>query len=279
MMHNNSLILILSLSVAYLGILLSFFAPLFSAFKFNTLASISGFSSGTDAYFEQQFISPTIESHFFNSNDWIVGVILVSLTIFATTRLFYGKVFTSTLRALFDSRVSNKLHNENNNFTQRVSASLLAIFIINGGLFLYEILSHYGINLINLPGFVFFIALCFFLFVLLGIKKYTLKFLGFILKKEALFAEYLHNIFLYNKAIGICLLPVVIGVPFMSDWFSVVLINLAIISIILCIVLRYNRGVGIIINKQVSVFYMILYLCAVEIFPVLIAYKFINSLI
>jgi len=232
----------------------------------------------TDAYFEQQFIAALPEDSFFNTSDWMVGVILFSTLLLALTNLFFGKQLRSTISSLFNSWMSGKLYADRNALSQRVADLLTFIFVINGGLFLYQILVYSNIHLINLPGFFTFLLLSFALFLFIQSKKYTLIILGFIFNKQKLFTEYNYYVFLYYKAIGIALFPVIIGLPFTAEHFNPIFIYLSAFVISISYLLRYSRGFRIILHKQVSFFYLILYLCALEIAPVLIVFKFVNSL-
>jgi hypothetical protein len=96
---------------------------------------------------------------------------------------------------------------------------------------------------------------------------------------QPVFSEYIHNTFVINKGLGIALFPVIIMAHYLPYPLikSVLIIGMGIYAI--AFILKSIRGYQIIIRKDILIFYMILYLCTLEILPLLLGYKFVISLI
>jgi hypothetical protein len=91
--------------------------------------------------------------------------------------------------------------------------------------------------------------------------------------------EYLRNIFLFNKIFGLIVFPLLVAHPFIDIKFRFIFIYAGIIIFVLLFILRIFRGIVISVKNKFSIFYIILYLCTLEILPVLIFYKLYNSYI
>jgi hypothetical protein len=124
-----------------------------------------------------------------------------------------------------------------------------------------------------------------FLMLLNIIMLYTLlrvailRLTGSLFLVRPLFAEYIHNTFVVNKALGILLFPIIIMIQYMPYKVVPVIMVLGIIVFVIAFLLKTFRAYQIIIRRDILLFYLILYLCTLEILPLLLGYKFVTSLI
>ena len=211
------------------------------------------------------------------ANDWTIGVVLFSLILLAWIKLFYNKYLSQIFFSIYNYQISFKLFQARNILLQRVSFWLYLIYILNGGLFIYQVFQYYNIHPLELQGFFSFLIYSSF-FLLLYLAKYTVcNLVVFVFFVQRQFAQYLHNAFLFNKNLGLLLFPVIIGIPYMPEIFTKPLIIIGIGLFILIFFLRIIRGIRIIIKKDVLIFYLILYLCTFEFLPLFLFYKFFLS--
>jgi len=215
----------------------------------------------------------------FKPNDWIVPTLLTCLIVIAITRSYFSKYLTLALQSLFSYSTAFKLYRENNTLQERVSWALSLLFGINSSLFLIELLDYYEINLFNGKNFVAFLVFIGFFVLLTIAKKIILTFLGIITDELNSFAEYKFTISLFNRGIGLFLIPVVICIPFTKGFLPTLFVELGLGFFALFFLLRIGRGLKIILIKGVSLFYAFLYLCALEFLPLLVLYRFFNSFI
>ena len=75
--------------------------------------------------------------------------------------------------------------------------------------------------------------------------------------------------------IGIVLLPIISILPYVPDSIAPWVFYAGFFVIILLYILRIFRGLQISFKNRLSIFYLILYLCALEIMPTLILFKVI----
>ncbi len=221
----------------------------------------------------------TPQSRFMYTHDWFLGIFLLVAVFFIWIRIFYSKFFATLANALVSFQGSAKLFRERNVLVHRVSIVLDAVYILVMSLFLFEFTVHFKIAKAEISAFnLFLIFLNAIIFYSL-LRRVILKMTGFLFLNQQVFSEYLHNTFVINKGLGIALFPVVI----MAQYFPYPLISfiliLGMIIYLASFIYKSFRGYQIIIRKDILLFYLILYLCTLEILPLLLGYKFVTSLI
>ena len=105
-------------------------------------------------------------------------------------------------------------------------------------------------------------------------KYLVIRFSGWAFRVETITEQYLFNVFLINKIIGIALLPFVVLIAFAgAEWISpLIVISLMIIALLLFN--RYTRSWQVFGSFfQYSKFHFFTYLCASEILPMAILVK------
>lgn len=70
--------------------------------------------------------------------------------------------------------------------------------------------------------------------------------------------------------------PFVIAIFFVKSFAVIPLLKIVIFGAILLMIVKIIRWIEILITHRVSILYMILYLCALEIMPLLVLYKMVE---
>ncbi len=106
------------------------------------------------------------------------------------------------------------------------------------------------------------------------VKYFVIRFSGWAFRVEAITEQYLFNVFLINKVIGIVLLPFTILLAFAApQWVEPVAI-VSLIAVALLLINRYTRSWAVFGSFfQYSRFHFFTYLCASEILPMAILVK------
>ena len=208
--------------------------------------------------------------------DWVIYAVLFSFLGIALLRMAYSRFLQPVLAAVVSHKETINLYNNRNSITQNTFLIMHFLFAINGGLFLYLTGYHFDI-LPEIGHFYTFLLLAAGIFLIYQIKFLILYLLGFFFDQVKAFSEYIHTISLYNKFLGILLLPVLAGMVLMNEQFTGIFIYTGAAVIAMSYIVRVIKGAGIILEKGFSVFYMFLYLCALEILPLLVVYKLLKS--
>jgi hypothetical protein len=223
-------------------------------------------------------IEGTLKSE--SSFNWIAGLLLLSLFIFSWMKILYEKYILQVIAGIVNYQVSVRLFHEKNVLYKNLSVGLSFIFSINLGLFLFFGISYFNVSQIfPQNSFLCVTIYCSGIAAIYIIKTLSCRFIGYLFLAQAEFSEYVHNINLFNKNVGLFLFPIVIMLPYMNDSIKPAILYSGLIIVSVLFVLRIIRGFQIIIRKGVSTFYLILYLCAVEILPVLLIVKYSSTLI
>lgn len=228
----------------------------------------------TSPFKEHQLQVKTVNtaSHLHYPSDWIVLSFLGCFIIVAWVQFFYFKRMRQIYYAPLSQRFLNLLTKEGDLLKERISIALTFVYLFTYSLFLSLIFK----ELIPGPlsGFrdyqVFaFCAAATFLFWML--KIYLIRLLGIVFRTSLTTKDYLQNILVSIFITGLILLPLLILTIFLhSDIF----LYITLITICLLYVFRVMRGYFIAISlKKFSYLFLFVYLCSLEILPLLVILK------
>lgn len=207
--------------------------------------------------------------------EWVFGVLLFTVALFVFVRIFYHKYLSSIVTSLVNIQLSEKLLREKSVLVRRVFFLLDAAYILALGLYAYKLTKHFNIDIGIANDFTLFLALVGVLTALITFRQLIVRVIAIIFDSVAVFREYNHNSFIVNKNLGIYLLPILISSFYTPEIISAYLFSLATILVLISLLVRYFKGIQIILKYNIFLFYSILYLCTLEILPVLIGIKFV----
>lgn len=205
--------------------------------------------------------------------DWITIVLIASFLLLGWIRLFNKKYLSALIKSSLSYQESNTLYREKNALMERASFMLNLLFLSNVSVFVIQLKHFFRIELDNIEDFMLYFIVVGSLILLYILRAISSTFIGFVFLKQKLFSEYFHNVNLFTKNTGLFLLPLVIILQFLSYEYLAFIIYLGITISTILYLLQLVRSFQIINRKNVSIFYMILYLCAFEFAPFLIIYK------
>jgi len=110
------------------------------------------------------------------------------------------------------------------------------------------------------------------------LKVMVQEIIGYVFSRLDQINEYLHNVYVYNKILGIVLLPLSFAAFYTPNRITEILLLMTIVFYLFSVIFKIIRGFQIIIKNDVFILYTILYLCTLEILPILIGYKILKTL-
>jgi len=146
------------------------------------------------------------------------------------------------------------------------------LFLMVGGM----LITLYGIKIKYLSGPVWLLGLyCAGVLGGIYLVKYTITALaGWVFNVKDAAGMYSFIVFIINRVIGIILLPVLILISFYTGDANTVLFTIAVSIVFFLLVYRYALSLTVIRkNLKVSALHFFIYLCAVELMPLLVIYK------
>jgi len=212
----------------------------------------------------------------YESHDFFSVYFLLSLLVVAMVRFLYTKQTPLFFKSLLGTRFINQLEKEGNIIFNWAGFLLFGNFLIVGSGLIYTSLGFYGIHsvlMIERPELVI-LAIAGLLAGYYLIKYLVIRMIGWVFKNNAVVSVYQGNIFVFCQSLGILLIPFLALsiyypslISFVISWSIGIIFYLG----------RFIRAVSIGISQSgFSVYYLILYLCTIEIAPLLVIFKVIT---
>jgi len=213
------------------------------------------------------------------TGNWLLLVFMTVILLFIWIRIFYNKFFSILSNSLISYQLSAKTFHEKNVLLKRVSFVLDIIYLIVLTVFIYECFAFRNLEPMKMDSYNLFLLLFNIIILYTVTRSLILKLFNTLFQTESIVSEYVHNNFIINKSIGIVLFPVVFAVCYLPESFVSPLLWAGILILGAGIIYKLIRGYQIIIRKDVLFIYLILYLCTLEILPLLLGYKVFMSLL
>ena len=193
-------------------------------------------------------------------------LVLLSFLLIALIKGMYWKHAKLFFMGVFAQRYANQYLREENAFTERVNFLTFLLMAINFTLIITKFQA-----VIDLPTIVsvFFLVVLFFL-----LKLILIKLLGFFFKVKDLAKLAIFFSLLFDKTLGFVLFPLVVVIYFFSVDISstVLMISLGLFIILFMLKLFWLWKIGT-NSFGLPQVYIFLYLCTIEIFPLLLLVK------
>lgn len=204
----------------------------------------------------------------------LVGVVL----LLAIIRQLFPKYFQNLFRILFQASFRQKQTREQ--LMQETLPSLLMniLFIIVGGLFIALLADNY--KWLHTPFWILAVYSTTILALVYMFKYLVIQFTGWAFQVKEQASTYGFIVFLVNKVIGLALLPLLLLLAFSAGQIQEISIAAAACLVVLLLLFRYVVSLTIMRGTlSIHPIHFFIYLCAVEIVPMLIIYKVMFSYI
>lgn len=199
---------------------------------------------------------------------FLTGIFL-SLGIF---RMMNNRYFLNILKVFFNNTLRQSQLKDQLLQAKLPSLFMNLFFVAVAGFYIF--LSAFNYHQLNQDGLKTLLLCMAFILMVYTVKFVTLKFFGWLLNCRSETDNYIFIVFLFNKILGIILLPMTLIMAFAdSDLFSIMLV---VSGLIFCamFMLRYIRTYRTIsYSLKVSCFHFALYVTGIEILPILLIYK------
>ncbi len=215
-------------------------------------------------------LTPTLRNVSISS--WQIVLLIIGILFVGLAKAFNTNRFKQISKAFFSYQTASEIIREEKAINHRVNILLSSTFLLSISLFIYQIMTLAKINLSNME-VVFYLKILAFLIAIYVVKYLFSYILAFVFKQQTLFFEYVFNISLFNNLLGLMLIPTIL-VLYFSHINNTVLVNyIAIPIFILVFILRVLRLLKIAKTKNISYFYIFLYICTLEILPLVVMIK------
>lgn len=210
--------------------------------------------------------------------DLLFYILTGLVALLATIRLSFPKYFKNLFLLFMQTSIRQKQTREQ--LLQNNLASLLLnfLFIASGGIYI-SLLIQYK-QWVVLPFYQLLIYCSSVLFIIYLGKNLFLMFSGWVFNVREATSAYTFIVLLVNKVLGIVLVPFVLILTFSPLPIMRVALTISIGITAMLFLYRYLVSFGTIrSNLKVSALHFFLYLCAVELLPLVLIYKLLLNYI
>ncbi len=224
---------------------------------------------------KEQAIKAT--SPFQDSKIFLLVIVLFSVALLGYVRLKSSRFLKTIFKGLWSHHEARRLFSTVNVRNSLHSVMLDVLFVFNVGVLVYEVVSLFTNNNSLLMSFFIFMGSLVGVTIYFLIKILLFRSIGFIFSTKEKTTEYLFFVGVVNKTYGIFLTPILVILPFTTSTSTYVTLGIAVSMYALLYIIQLLRGFKIILGKVITLFYFILYLCTLEILPVIIAYRLLSK--
>lgn len=191
---------------------------------------------------------------------------IVFIIIFSFVRLRGKDLFFNLLNVLIKRKKAEIILNEgiSSNLVCYILSLCLSFSIVAGCISFVA----FG-KFLTLYSLYFFTGLLLYHFLLLTI----VHLLGWTFNARNIADEVTVNLWTYHITMGLLVSPFIISIFFVQNFAIIPLLKIVIFCLALLMIVKFIRWIEILFIHRVSILYMILYLCALEIMPLLVLYK------
>jgi hypothetical protein len=206
---------------------------------------------------------------------WVLILIIGLLLYTAFLNISLGNDVKSVFQSFYTKR-SGQADKEERPINAWAFIGLFLLFGLTFGLFLYQLAAYNNVYYV-ISGVQLFVSLSVIIIALFAFKFVLLKFIGFLFDINRVVSEYITALYLTYFNITFVFLPVVVCFSLLAAQFIPYLLAIALVLIVIIFVWIYLRSsVSIISNFRFHKFYLFIYLCALEICPILILIKVLD---
>jgi|GEM_PF-1102303 hypothetical protein len=203
-----------------------------------------------------------------STEHWITALLFLCLLLLAWVKTAYPQKISLVFRDTFTATLP-----EEDNGINPASIALFFIFICSVVLLVMQLMNSYGIKL-GANALSEFASIALFLFLYYAAKTIVIMITGFVFEEQARAWEYVSEIYVFAHFLGLVLLPAALVVTYASITGQKVVLEAIFAGIVLLLVYRTIKMFILMTNKGLSMMYLFLYICALEILPVALFYKY-----
>ncbi len=226
----------------------------------------------------------TRQEHLYNLNlqrdkelvfnqDWLFGLLVFSTFLVGIVKVKYNKYLKDLFVSfLYPSFKENK--QMNTNISNRVPSYLLGfLFYFNSALFVFQLSVFLKNPLFGLSGPIVIIVAFFLLLLIFMLKLIVYKIAGTIFGTTSAVNRYLIQSANTSKIFAIIILPFILLITFSTETTITVLYKIVFALFSFLYLMQVGRGIKNNLTSFFSLYYIILYLCALEIVPLTLLFK------
>jgi hypothetical protein len=211
--------------------------------------------------------------------DWIIIIVILAAFLYASIRTFSKNYLPALIRFFSFRSVGESVSADISSVFSWQSTLVNLISFFNISLFVYCTASYFEVVPAGGKDFSYWAASFGLVAAIITIRHLICFLAGKISGQEAVFNEYMVTIYQAYRYSAMVFFVLVILISYTRLASPGILVIVGIASFAGLYLMRIARLLLIFMKKNISILYLILYLCALEFLPVLIAVKYFTGLI
>ncbi len=204
---------------------------------------------------------------------WVVFTILILFLFFAILKNAFSKELNSIIESFYSNRILSQINKEDMLFNSWPFLFLYLLFGLTIGMFLYLSGNYFQLTY-SFSGFEWFLILSAIIVGGFTLKIIGLRIMGFFFGIQKIVREYITILYLSYFNAALVFLPLILAYSLTPARYAGIYSYLAIFIVGLIVVFQFIRaGANILSNYRFSKTYLIIYICALEVCPLLILIK------
>jgi hypothetical protein len=228
--------------------------------------------------FKDHLLKPIHNTAIFNNAQilyWPSVVLFIVLCLLVLLKATSPQKTFRVLNAAYSLQVARQIEREDYGPLKRVSIVLSIVFVLITAFLFYKLNLLWGSILSHNSGLFQYLFFVMVIILSYSVKLIAANVIGFITQASGIFNEYINNTLIINQSVGVVLLPVMVIVE-LSPVNPVWIVFPATLFLVLGYILRLYRGflfAGI--EQGVGLLQLFVYLCTLEILPLMVLIKFL----
>jgi len=212
-------------------------------------------------------------------DDWIIGIILIVAFLYSLIRTTSKRMLPGVTRFFLFRGINDTSSRDIGGlfYWQSTILNLISFLII--GLFAYCVASYYDFMPSGFRGIILWLISLGFIIIAVTLRHIVCVITGEVSGEKEVFMEYLLGVYQSYRFSALILFVIIILMSYTELFPARVFFISGIIVLGIIYLIRVIRLMIIFLNRNISIFYLILYLCALEILPVLISVKYFTGLV
>ncbi|MFH0759279.1 MAG: DUF4271 domain-containing protein [Bacteroidota bacterium] len=199
--------------------------------------------------------------------------------IFAWIRMYYGTILLQTIKASANFQIACRMFQDNSLLNKQLDNVLYLFYFLSAGFVLYVAETRLHFLPYGLSGPRLYFINFGFLTGYFMARVVLVNLAGFLFNRTRIFREYLYNTFIFNKLLGITMVPLLVFVVYTTGILREVFQWTALVTVSAIFLMRIIRSIVFSFKKDVPIFYMFLYLCALELAPLALFYRWLEGIL
>jgi len=207
---------------------------------------------------------------------WVLIIVFFLFLILAIIRIVFPMELRTIVDAYYKERLLLQVSKEDSLATSWPYIFLYALFSLSLGLFIVLVMSSFSDK--NYLTFENFIKNAIFVAALFIAKILIIRFVSFIFSLEKIVREYVAVLYLVYFNSMFLLMPILLALLFVPvEYFQFITVVYIVLIIILFTYRFLRTALHLFGNFKFSIFYLILYLCSLELAPILILVRALSK--